>query len=129
MPRNNFTRYYRVYKNSTTVTEVSANDFRPLNIIDPKTSRWTGPLVDVLCSIPSYYSLPPDHMMYYGYTCKAKAMEMARASARKYIELKINDIEKGIGQLKQYRLDRNADINITLLDANVRRLKNQINRK
>ncbi|NCD69626.1 hypothetical protein [Mucilaginibacter agri] len=126
MKRNNFTRYYRVYKNSTKVIEVSTNDLRPLKIYATPTKRWAGPLLDVLCSIPSYYSLPPDNEMYYGYTCKAKAMEMAKAGAMKYIERKIKDIEKGIGQLKQYPLDRNADFNISLLDANVRRLKSKI---
>ncbi len=129
MEKHNFTKYYRVYKNDTTVTEVSANDFIPLTTRHFKTGWVTGPPVDVLCAIPSPYYLPADNAMYYGYASKIKAMEMAKAGALRYINIMIKEVEQGINKLKQYRVDHYTDLTDTLMEANIRRLENEMNIK
>ncbi|OKS89195.1 hypothetical protein [Mucilaginibacter polytrichastri] len=125
MEKHNFTKYYRVYKNDTRVTEVSTNDFMLPTTRHFKASWVTGPPVDVLCTIPSYYSLPADDAMYYGYTSKVKAMEMAKATAVRHFNAMIKEGEKGIDKLMQYRADHYTDLNITLLETNINRPENK----
>ena len=81
MRRQYFIKCYRVYKNNTAVTEVSANGFKPLlqRRLGATPAAAGGPR-DVLCSIP-LYSLPPDENMFYCYLNKAIAMEKANAGA------------------------------------------------
>lgn len=129
MKQNNFIKYYRVYKNGTSVTEVSANDFLP-RLLSTKSVLTSGKPVDVLCSIPSQqYSLPADGAMYYGYLDKIKAMEMAKAGALTHIEIMIKYVEDGIEKLRQYRYDHYQDLNFTLLEDNIRRLSTALNSK
>ena len=104
-------KYYRVYMNDTTVTEVSSNDFNRLNI--------KGFSVDV------QYSIPPGRM-FYGYTTRAHAMEMAKAGALKYIESMIRQVKSGIDKLVQYRNDHYQDLNVNLLDSSIRKLEREM---
>jgi len=124
-----FIKYYRVYKNDTAVTEVSANDFKPVlqRRLGTKPADVTGPR-DVLCSIP-LYSLPPDENMFYGYLDKAIAMEKAKAGALVYINQMVKEVERGIQKLEQYRNDHYDDLNVNLLDANINKIKRQMNMK
>ena len=129
MKSHHFIKYYRVYKNETAVTEVSANDFKPVL----QRRFGTGPVgvtdpEDVLCSIP-LYSLPPDENMFYGYLDKAIAMERAKAGALVYINQMVKEVERGIQKLEQYRDDHYDDLNINLLDDNINRIKRQMNMK
>ncbi len=125
MERHNFTSYYRVYKNDTTVTEVSTNDFIPLTTRHFKAGLVTGPPVDVLCSIPSYYFLPVGNAMYYGYATKIKAMEMAKAGAIKHINVMLKAGLSRNTELMQYRCDHYTDLNVTLREANINTLANK----
>jgi len=130
MLRNSFIKYYRVFKNDTAVTEISANDFKPVTKVQFKGGMPVGFPVDVLISIPYFqYSLPADGAMYYGYLNKITAMEKAKAGALVYINTMIADIEKGIEKLKAYRVSHYEDLNTNLLDARIRRVEQQMNIK
>jgi hypothetical protein len=67
--------------------------------------------------------------MFYGYLDKAVAMEKAKAGALAYINQMVKEVEKGIKKLEQYRDDHYHDLNINLLDANINRIKKQMNIK
>jgi len=124
MEKHNFTKYYRVYKNDTKVTEVSTNDFIPLTTRHFKAGWLIGPPVDVLCSIPSCYSLPADDAMYYGYASKVKALEMAKVGAIRHINAMLKAGPAANNELMKYRSDHYNDLNVTLRDANIHRLNN-----
>lgn len=71
-------------------------------------------------------SLPSDNSMFYGYMSRITAMERAKAGALKYINNMIREIEQGIKKLIQYRNDHYEDLNVNLLDDNIRRLKREM---
>ena len=125
MEKHNFTKYYRVYKNDTAVTEVSTNDFISLTTRHFKAIGVTNPPVDVLCSIPPLYSLPTDDTMYYGYSNKIKALEMAKAGAIRYINAMLKAGVSRNTELMQYRSDHYTDLNVTLREANIHILTNK----
>lgn len=128
MIRNNFIKFYRVFKNDTAVTEISSNDFKPIINLRTQQSITNGQTVDVLITIPiKQYSLPADKDMFYGYFTKSHAMEMAKAGALKYIELLISKKNAGAVKLKQYRDDHYDDLNTYLLEANIRKAENDLN--
>jgi hypothetical protein len=129
MKEINLNKYYRVYKNDTTVTEVSANDFKTSKLSHLKKEEPVRPSDKDLSILPRVYFLPADKDMYYGYYNKVKAMEMAKAGALKHIGLLIKEAEQGIYKLKQYRNDHYDDLNNSLLDANIRRLEKEFNNK
>jgi hypothetical protein len=114
MQQHNFTNYYRVYQHDTAVTKVSANDFKP---------------VVTRIAFQPIYSLPTDGTMFYGYLNQIEAMEKAKAGALAFINGIIKNIDKGINQLKQYRVEHYDDLNIILLDANIRRLEQEMHIK
>jgi hypothetical protein len=114
MQQHNFTNYYRVFQHDTAVTKVSVNDFKP---------------VVSHIAVPTVYSLPTDGTMYYGYLNQIEAMEKAKAGALAYIEGIIKKVDEDIDQLKQYRIDHYEDLNINLLDANIRRLEQEMHIK
>lgn len=125
-----YTKYYRVLKHDTAITEISTNNFKVVKHKSFKRKLFSGKSVDVLCSIPStVYSFPADGEMYYGYLTKADAMKRAKAGAQNYISKMVSEIEAGIKRLKQYRSDHYEDLNINLLDANIRRIEKEINIK
>lgn len=130
MHKVNFTSYYRVFKNDTDVTKISVNDFKPVKQRRSVRRSFNGHPVDVLCSIPKNpYSLPADKDMFYGYVSRSRAMEKAKAGAQSYISHMIKEIECGLAKLKEYRAAHYEDLNITLLDANIRRLEKEMNIK
>ena len=114
MQQHNFTNYYRVYQHDTAVTKVSANDFKQ---------------VITHIAFSPVYSLPTDGTMFYGYLNQIEAMEKAKAGALAYINEIIKKVDEGIDQLKQYRIDHYEDLNINLLDANIRRLEQEMHIK
>ena len=125
MKRNNYTRYFRVFKNDTAVTEIFANDFIPVLTRRLKHGLPVNTPVDALNAIA--YSLPPDDAMFYGYLKQAHAMQKAKDSALNYINFLIKEAGPGTKKLKQYREDHYYDLNVTLLDANIRRVENESN--
>ncbi|WP_207423295.1 hypothetical protein [Desertivirga brevis] len=110
-----FFKYYRVYKNRTEVAEVSVNDFhRPI----PKgKERSLG---------STSYHLPSDNMMYYEYTGIVGAMERAKSGALKYITALIKEGEAGVARLLQYRVDNYENLNVSLVESNIRRIEKEI---
>jgi len=72
MSRNNYAGYYRVSKNDTVITEISANDFMP---VLSKRFRKGLPVMPAVpfpaLNIPWY----PTGRCFYGYLDKATAME------------------------------------------------------
>ncbi|PTQ93954.1 hypothetical protein C8P68_10711 [Mucilaginibacter yixingensis] len=124
-----FYRYYRVFKNDTAVTEVPVNNFKPFIIRKFKRGLPTAFPVGGADMQQFYYALPPDDSMFYGYLDKAHAMEKAKAGALVYIYQMIGEVELGIKKLTQYRDDHYEDLNINLLDAQIRKLKKDMNTK
>lgn len=121
--------YYRVNKNGTAVTKVSANDFKP--VVAKRFKR--GLPVEIPngkdgASIFKYVLLPDDEM-FYGYSTQTQAMQKAKEGALSYIASMIRDVELGIQKLRQYRIDHYADLNSTLLEANIRDLERQMHIK
>jgi hypothetical protein len=114
MQQHNFTNYYRVFQYDTAVTKVSANDFK---------------LAGCRIAVPPVYSLPTDGTMFYGYLNQIEAMEKAKAGALAFIEGVIKKVDEGINQLKQYRVEHYDDLNINLLDTNIRRLEKEMHIK
>lgn len=120
MKKKNFTRYFRVYSKDTAVTEISANDFRPPKL-KPVKKDWfianTNDIYDAIASV--VYSLPEGEPLFYGYTTRVRAMEMAKAGALRHINSLIDLGEAGEQQLLQYRTDHFEDLEVNLVYANI----------
>jgi hypothetical protein len=120
MKRNNYCRYFRVFTYDTTVTEVSTNDFNPPRF-RPFKKDWlvgnTQKLFGVIAAVP--YTLLTGKDAFVGYSSRAKAMEMAKAGALKYIDSLIALGASGHKTLLQYRTDHYEDLCINLLSANI----------
>lgn len=128
MKQSNYIKYFRVFKNDTAVTEVSTNDFKPFQSKRPKTEPTAGKSKNAVDPVPGcIYSLPPDQEMFYGYLTRFEALERAKAGAIAYIDVMIKDEEKDIQKLKQYRMDHFEDLNINLLEENIRSLETKMN--
>ncbi len=108
-------KYYRVYKNETAVYEISDMDFKP-----GLTAHFVR---------GNIYSMPQDDKMFYDYTDRIEAMKKAKAGALCYIDSLITKAEDGIDNLKQYRIDHYDDLNINLIDSNIRRLEREMHIK
>ncbi len=127
MEKLSFIRYYRVYLHDTRVTEISANDFKPVNRRRFKNGWLDGPPVNTASPVPSHvYCLPKGELMFYGYSSRIKAMEMAKSGALAYIARLVKNAERSIRKLKQYREDHYDDLNVNLLDAAIRKLESQM---
>jgi hypothetical protein len=127
MKQQNYTRYYRVFKNDTVITEFSANDFQPLKL-KASGRNWTiGNTGEILGAIADiHYVLPPLGVLYYGYKTHAEAMEGAKAGALFYINSLIAMGEAGEQTLIQYRMDHYEDLNINLVEANIYEVENNL---
>ncbi len=122
--------FYQVFKYDTAVTEIKSNDFKPGTRIKFKRGLPVERPADGGSGARQfYYSLPPDELMFYGYIDKALAMEKAKAGALAYIGKMISEVEQGIKKLTQYREDHYEDLNINLLDAQIRKFRNSMNMK
>ncbi len=130
MKNRSYIRFYRVYKHDTAVTEIRSNDFRPGTRAKFKRGLPVEqPQHGTAVEHQFYYALPPDELMFYGYLDKAVAMEKAKAGALVYIGQMISEVERGIKKLTQYREDHYQDLNINLLDAQIRKFRNSMNMK
>lgn len=105
-------KYYRVYQHQTAITEVSVNDFKPPVVAPFNFSR--------------IYSLPPERQLFRDYANRVEAMEQAKAGALAYIHNMTLDVELAIAKLVKYRNDHHEDLNLNLLDANIRKFKKQM---
>jgi hypothetical protein len=124
MKKNNYSRYFRVFQNDTTVTEISTNDFLPLKLKPVKKDWLIGDTATVLCTIAgAKYALPENEPLFYGYTTQIKAMEMAKAGALKYIDILISEGKESAKKLLQYRMDHYEDLQTNLVYANIEALK------
>lgn len=123
-------KYYRVFKNQTAVTEISVNDFKPVLFTQFKRGRpLNATQTDATSALYFSYHLPQDDEMYYGYRDKGTAMRKAKAGAMAHIELLLNEIIQGIKKLKEYRAAHYEDLNLTLLDGNIRKMERELNIK
>ncbi|WP_129715896.1 hypothetical protein [Pedobacter sp. SYP-B3415] len=122
-----FCIFYQVFLNDTAVSRISSNDFKQSVAFSNKISV-PGPHKDALGRCTAY-SLPPAANMYYGYPTQVEAMEMAKAGALRHIDKLTAIAESGINALKAYRMEHYTDLNVTLVDANIRRLEKQLNIK
>lgn len=130
MRSNPYFRYYQVFKNDTAVTEISANNFRPIMRTKFKRGLPSNILVNEGNGVDQfYYALPPDDLMFYGYLDKAHAMEKAKAGAQAYISSMVSQVEQGILKLTKYRNDHYEDLNINLLDVQIRKFRKSMNLK
>lgn len=130
MKNNRFIKYYRVYKNETEVTEISVNDFKRVTLGGFKRGLPTGGHpVNPYAIHQFHYSLPPDEAMFYGYLDRAHAMEKAKTGALVYIGVMIQEVEKSIQKLVQYRTDHYEDLNINLLDEHIRKFRKVMHMK
>jgi hypothetical protein len=127
MEKLSFIRYYRVFLNDTQVTEISANDFKPVDTRRFKNGWLAGTPVNTASPVPSHvYSLPTGEFMFYGYSSKIKAMEMAKSGALAHIARLVKNAERSILKLKQYRDDHYQNLNVNLLDSAIRKLEIQM---
>ncbi len=116
MVKNNYTRYFRVFKNDTVVTEISTNDFRRIKLRPVKENWLIGDTTEVLGTIAGMpYTLPVNSPLFYGYATRSKAMEMAKAGALNYIDKLIDEGAAGEETLLQYRRDHYEDLHINLV--------------
>jgi len=112
-------KFYKVFKDDTAVKEVFTNDF--------KSFKSTYLKIKAACRVHSAirpaFSLADDDHMYYGSLSQIKTMEHAKAEALKYIGKLIDGGEKSYNLLLQYREDHYEDLNINLVDRNIRKLE------
>jgi hypothetical protein len=112
-------KFYKVFKNETSVNEVFTNSFE---IFKPTHLK-----IKAACALnsrehPAFF-LPADEFMFCGFLSRIKAMEYAKAEALKYINKLINDGEKSYKLLLKYREVHYEDLNINLIDRNIRKLE------
>ncbi len=125
MKQHNYTRYFRVFKRDTVVTEISTNDLSRRKLKAAGKNWLLGDTKIILCAIADVaYKLPADHALFYGYSTKVKAMEMAKAGALSYINHLIDEGASGTERLLQYRRDHYQDLNINLVEANIHQPEN-----
>ncbi|QJD95492.1 hypothetical protein HH214_06190 [Mucilaginibacter robiniae] len=128
MKKNSLFRYYRVFKNDTTVTEISTNNFKLLPAL---LSQRVFPVhsniqEEVTHHVHSGYILPDDSEMFYGYASKTMAMRKAKAGALQHINRLIAEVTQGINKLKTHRALHYQDLNDTLLESNIRKLEREM---
>lgn len=112
-------KFYKVFKDDTAVKEVFTNDFKSFKSTYLKIKAACG----VHSAIRPAFSLADDDHMYYGSLSQIKTMEHAKAGALKYIGKLIDGGEKSYNLLLQYREDHYEDLNINLVDRNIRKLE------
>jgi hypothetical protein len=119
--RNPYFKFYKVFKNETSVTEVVTNDFK---IFQPAYREIKIACVMHTLRHPAFF-LPDDEGMFCGFTSRVRAMEYAKAGALKYISKLIDDGENGHNLLVKYREDHYDDLNINLTDRNIRKVSSE----
>jgi hypothetical protein len=117
--RKPYYKFYKVFKNQTSVTEILINDFK---IFQPAYIK-----IKIACALHSWqrraFSLPADDAMFYGFISRIRAMEFAKAKALKYISKLIDEGEEGYSLLLKYREDHYEDLNVNLTDSNIRKIE------
>jgi hypothetical protein len=96
-------KIYRVDKSDTAITEISANDFRNCSARPSGTLR-----------------LEPGALQFSLFTDIGQAMEKAKSGAQAHIERLTWRGEEGLPELLQYRMDHYEDLNINLVEANIK---------
>lgn len=105
-------KFYRVNQNDTTVIPTSCNNFKVAVKAHPTNN--------------SAYCLLPEQERYYGYRDLVLAMEKAKEGALAYINRLINKGETGSAELLKYRVDHYEDLHVNLVDANIRRVEQNL---
>jgi len=120
--RKPYLKFYKVFKNDTSVTGIFTNDFKPF--------KPTLVKIKAACALhskahPALFILN-DEFMFYGFLSRIRAMEFAKAMALKYINKLIDSGEKGYQLLIKYREDHYDDLNINLTDRNIRKIEREL---
>jgi hypothetical protein len=118
-------KFYKVFKNDTSVTEVLINDL--------KTFEATLCEIKAACILhsakrPAFF-FPPDAFSFRGFFSRIRAMEYAKAGALRYISGLIDEGERSNDKLLQYRWTHYEDLNFTLTDRNIRKLETVLERR
>ncbi len=103
-------KYYQVCKYDTAIAEIRMVDLKPVT---------AGPLVQNLRLTEEFSQV---------YTCRSliAAMEKAKVTALCYINMLIEKGKTGQEALLQYRIDHYEDLNINLVDTNIRKVERLI---
>jgi hypothetical protein len=117
--RKHWYKYYKVYKNDTSVIEMFINDFKPFNSTLVK--------IKAACALrsgkyPGLF-LPDDNFMFCGFLSKIKTMEYAKAGALNYIAELIAAGEPAANKLMEYREAHYDDLNFNLTERNIRQFE------
>jgi hypothetical protein len=117
--RKPWSKFYKVFKNDTSIIMVSANDFK---VFQPTLLK-----IKAACAANSRehpaFPLPDEGLIFYGYLSQITAMEHAKAGALKYISKLIDEGEKSHQLLLEYREAHYDDLNINLIEGNIRRME------
>ncbi|MBE9583348.1 hypothetical protein IM792_02710 [Mucilaginibacter sp. JRF] len=126
--KNIHCKYYRVFENSPAIQEISVIDLKPAlkvrfnNGMPTKMAKGNNRIINK-------YSLLPLKDRFYEYTDKINAMEKAKKNALRYINALTTQITIGINSLKKYREEYYTELNLTLIDSNIRKLEREMNIK
>lgn len=104
-----FTRYYRVWPNDTAVIPVAVVTF-PIIAHQPNAT----------------YRLLHRNEQFMMYSGLVTALAKAKVGALAFIEHLNRKGEAGFPELLQYRIDHYEDLNVNLVDADIRRVEQQI---
>lgn len=120
--RKPFFKFYKVFKNDTVVTEVSANDLRPFGdaLLQIKA---------LCCTNNSHcpaFTVSQDEPAFCGFLSQIDAMEYAKAGALKYISELIDEGDAGKERLLQYREEHYDDLNFNLTDRHIRQIEMEL---
>ena len=110
MIQSNYLRYFRVFRNATSVTEISTNDFKRVKLKQANFEH-------IACSLAE--------PLFYGYLTQAKAMEMAKAGALKHINALIAMGKDGELALYEYRFHHYQDLTVNLVEANITEIEDE----
>jgi hypothetical protein len=117
-------KFYKVFKNDTSVSEVSTNDVKPFA---PSYRK-----IKSACSLHSAecpaFSIRNNDGVFYGFLSRVAAMEHAKAGALAYIGKLIGEGEKSRDLLLKYREDHYEDLNFNLTDRNIKNIELAISR-
>ncbi|MET3981036.1 hypothetical protein ABIB62_003555 [Mucilaginibacter sp. UYP25] len=108
--QNLIKRYYRVRAGDTAVTTISLLTLPPYR---------------ASCSTDAYKLLAEDDR-FVDFPDLVTALEKAKAGALAYINLLIREGEVALPELLKYRIDHYEDLNINLLEANIRQVEQQL---
>jgi hypothetical protein len=117
--RKPYLKFYKVFKNGTSVTEAFTNNFESFK---PTLTKIKAACASHSKEHPALFILEGE-FMFYGFLSRIRAMEFAKAGALRYINKLIDSGKIGYKLLIKYREDHYEDLNINLTDRNIRKVE------